>query len=113
MAAQVVEMGQGDTGPAYVTTLEKSDGTAQDLTGATVTFSMTRIGAKSATVSHAPVSVTDAPNGKVTYAWGATDTATAGDYNAQFTATFANGAVVSYPNNSENSLTVRVLAKVA
>lgn len=93
---------QGDTSPAMVAALKTPDRQPVDLTGATVEFHM-RFVPTDETPSATPVSaaaqIVDASAGEVRYAWGPTDTAVAGDWDAEFQVTFPGGAIETYPNN--------------
>lgn len=57
-----------------------NDGTPVNLTGCTVTFTMTLESSTTPTVSAGACTVTDASGGIFTYAWSGTQTATAGSY---------------------------------
>lgn len=92
----------GDLTPPIVATLEDDDGPI-DLTGVTVTGKLRRAdGGYSASRA---ATITDAPNGRVSWAWIAADTETAGDYFFAFVVT-AGGLPAHYPNRGE--LTIRV-----
>lgn len=86
---------QGDTLPSVSATLSDANG-AVNLTGATVTFSLT-LGGVAVIVDRA-CTVTDATAGQVSVAWQAGDTANYGNAFAQFKATWADGTQ-SFPNS--------------
>lgn len=69
-----------------------------DLTAATVV----RLKLKSATlaVTTGPVDITDPANGKVSYTWQPGDTATAGDYQAEWEIQWAAGGTETVPNDT-------------
>src|SRR5690348_3139484 len=98
-------IGQGDTRPELVTVLEEEDtGDVIDLTGATVTFTMTYVNedgslADAPTVDDEPCSVTDETGGEVSYTFTSADTATAGEYDAEFQITFGDGGIETVPND--------------
>lgn len=81
------------TQPNIVAVLKEDDGTAVDLTGATVNFKMKRPGADSTTIDDGVI-VTDAENGVVTYQWKDGDTDTADTYNAEFAVDYSGGSPV-------------------
>lgn len=90
---------RNDTGPALRKFLEFSDGTAQDLTGATVRFIYQNAdGTGSATVGGGTVTVIDATAGELQYEWQAADTATARLVHAEFEVTTSGGDVLTFPN---------------
>lgn len=86
-----------DTGPVLTVTCSYSDGTIQDLTGATVTFAM-RNASGTVTINDAAASIVGvATNGQVQYSWAAGDTATAGYYTGEFHVTIG-GIRYTFPN---------------
>ena len=89
---------QNDTRPIISATLIDGDGSIANLDGASVVFKMRKVGATVSTVD-AAATIADAENGKVTYAWTALNTATVGDYEAEFEVTYAGGGIQTFPNN--------------
>lgn len=87
---------RGDTLPLLRRTLEL-DGTAIDLSAATVKFLLRAADAGTGAVGAGSVSVIDATGGVVEYSWGAADTATAGSYYGEFEATIG-GKRLTVPN---------------
>lgn len=85
-----------NTAPSVTGTIS-SNGTAIDLTGATVTFSMRPAGSSTLKVSAQSATVVSAANGTVRYDWAAGQTDTAGDYRAWWTVTFSGGEVQDSP----------------
>lgn len=69
-----------------------------DLTGATARFKMRTSAGTS--VIDAVATITDAPGGKMEYAWVSGDTATIGSYRAEFEITYPGPVVLTLPNNS-------------
>lgn len=98
---------QHDRSPDFSVTLEAPVGTPVDLTGTTVTFLMTLVGATTAKVN-TTATVDSAEDGEVSYAWGATDTDTAGLYRAEFQVTFAGGIKRTFP--ADDYLYVKVVS---
>ena len=92
-----VYMKQNDTMPRRVYAL-KHNGTAVDLTGATVKFIMRAQGSSSTKVN-ASATVSDQTNGLVYYAWSSSDTDTTGEYEAEFQVTYSDSTVETFPNS--------------
>lgn len=90
---------QGDTGRALLCILEDTRGLAQDLTGATVRFSMRLRGSATPKVSAQACTVVDALAGTVRYDWQAADLDIPGVYQAEFVATLASGKDITFPAN--------------
>jgi hypothetical protein len=89
---------QNDTSPAMLATLQDANGSAIDLTAASVRFHMRAIGSGTATVDAAATIVT-AASGIVRYDWEASDTATIGSYQAEFEVTYADTTIETFPND--------------
>jgi hypothetical protein len=73
---------QGDRRPILQATLEQPAGTAINLSGATVTLYARHVGGLASIVGYP--TVTNATAGTIQYFWGASDTAVAGRYMAEF-----------------------------
>lgn len=98
---------QSDTAPKLNFQLLSADGvTPQNLTGATVKFSMKPSNNNSAAINKATCTITDAPNGIGYYPWIAADTAAAGSFDGEFEVTFADGSVMTFPNDSNIAITI-------
>lgn len=79
---------QGSVRPAQSITWTDADGTAIDLTGATITGTMRAIGADTTRDITGDLTVTDGAGGRFTWQYDAADVATAGSYEVQFTAAY-------------------------
>lgn len=81
---------KGDRHTGQTITWYYADGvTKKPLTGATITGTLTTPAGVTTAIS-GTLTVTDGPNGVFTWAYGASDTLTAGAYTVQFTATYAD-----------------------
>lgn len=101
----MITVKRGDRHPHIDATLLNPDGTAVDLSGASVKFLMRSVLGGVLKVN-ASATVVDAAAGQVSYVWGATDTDTAGDYRAEFEVTFGDGTKLTVPNDSYLPVTV-------
>lgn len=88
---------QGDTTPAFTTTVTDQSGDPLNLTGATVTFIMRALSAATPAVN-AAMAITDAAAGAVQYSWSSSDTETPGLYMAELHVTLEGGGTYTYPN---------------
>jgi hypothetical protein len=90
---------KGDRLASLVATLKKPDGTAQDLTGATV-FMYMRLRGSTGTpkINGASASIIDAANGRVQYDWEVADVDTVGRYWATFVVNIS-GKLKSFPTH--------------
>ena len=98
MSLPDISLAVGDRAPAFVQTWIDADGNEVDLTGFTVTFSMQDQGRANPPITGS-VDVTNTPRGVhalMTYSWGASDTAIAALYDAEFVATKA-GEQMTWP----------------
>ena len=92
-----ITLKQGDTWPPLKATLQQANGTAINLTEATVRLMViNRQGTE--IIDHA-AAITNAISGQVQYDWHTSDTANAGIFRGEFEVTFAGGAIVTVPNN--------------
>ena len=66
---------------------------------------MKKIGATSASVD-ADAAIVNADAGSVKYVWTATDTATAGSFQAELEVTYTNGAIETFPNDQSISIEI-------
>lgn len=89
---------KSDTAPEIAIQVTKeSDATYLNLTGASATFSMKR--GNTTKVDSATATIDDPSNGVVKYVWVAADTDTTGTYRAEFTVTFSDGKISTFPSN--------------
>lgn len=96
MASQTVYIKKGDLYPQLSATLQTEDGTAIDLTGATVVFRMSNQFGQN--LVNTSATVVTAASGKVRYDWASGDTDVAGKFQGEFVATLASSRVVTCPN---------------
>lgn len=102
-----VELTQGDTFPSIYATLSKTvDGAVSpvDLTGCIVTLRMV----STVAVATGPVVIVSATAGTVRYDWQTTDTATAGEYKAEWVVTTGSGKVFTVPNKGQFTISVEL-----
>jgi len=96
---------KGDTGYPITATL-KAAGTPVNLTGGSVTITMVNRISRAVKVNAAACTITDAPNGAVSYQPLSTDVDTPGVYDVEFRATLA-GLVSHYPSEGFEPLTIQ------
>jgi hypothetical protein len=97
---------QGDTAPAIAEQLFDGLGAVVNLTGASVKFMMWGPGDAAVKVN-AAATITDAPNGKVSFTPTSTHTDTPGDYIVEWQVTFGGGAVETFPNGDWQKVRVK------
>jgi ketosteroid isomerase-like protein len=109
MSASQIHLVVGDTAPPLSATLANAAG-PQDLTGATVVARLKR------STDGEVVQVTmdidaDPTTGVVTHDWDPTETDEVLKYTVEFVATFANGKVETFPNESSDVPTIAIRAR--
>lgn len=111
MSQQDFYISTGDSDPELQATLKDADDAAVDVTGATITFSMRRIGKRGTPlVNRESVTIVTAASGIVKYSWptDGTDTPAQGDYDAEFRVTHSGGRIETFPNSKQNRMIVHV-----
>ena len=90
---------KGDTSPFLTATLKDANGTAVDLTGATVVFNMADLD-DNLVVTDGSCTIVDEDAGRIRYNWVSSDAANEGVFRGEFTVTFASGAIETFPNST-------------
>lgn len=105
----------GDTNPPLTITCTNSDGTIQDLTGATITFSMWRKTGVMKVTDQAASIVGTPTLGKVQYVFTATDSDTPGDFQGEFHVTLASGKKPTFPTGPQGAeyIDIRINPRIA
>jgi hypothetical protein len=98
---------QNDTSPSLRAALKDGDNLAIDLTGATVRFHMKSLEDNTVVVDADATVVVPSVSGIVQYDWDNGDTATAGSYQGEFEVTFAGGAIETFPNKTNISISIK------
>jgi hypothetical protein len=101
---------QGDTEPLFFDELSYETGAKVDLTGAAVEFVMRALTANQPVALTGTVSVVSTTEGKVAFSPSTTDSATVGNYMAQWVVTFSGGERMTFP--TEGYLWVQVQANL-
>lgn len=96
---------QRDTSPALQYTVKDEDGSAIDLSGATVTFYM-QDETGTTVIDGGSVTLVDAANGIVKYEWQDGDSDNAGYFKAEFLVTFGDGTKRTSPDPGWISIVV-------
>ena len=96
---------QNDTSPTLSVVIADSDGTAIDLTGASVQFKMRAVNSSTLKVN-ASASITHASNGAVSYTFSSSNTDTSGLFQGEFQVTFSGGAIETFPNAEYISINI-------
>lgn len=97
----------GNTGPDLEVQFQDEDGDPVNITGySALKFSMREKRSGDVVVDSVNATpVTDA-TGNVKYEWQAVDTATAGEYQAEFKCTLGSGQIIGFPNNGYISILI-------
>lgn len=97
---------QGDTSPAILVSLLPSD---TDITGAAgVVFNMRLRGTTTPVIDRKAATIVAATGpAQLNYSWASGDTDVAGEYEAEFEVTRADGSVETFPNDSYIDIVIR------
>ena len=90
---------QNDTRPLLEVNLRDDRDSPVNITGATVVFSMRNVSDNSVKIDAASATVTSSTGGRVRYTFTATNTNTAGNFDAEFQVTFLDGTIETFPND--------------
>lgn len=101
---------QGDRLPSLAVTAVQSDGTAYDLTGATVVFNMRDAETGTVKVSRSAAVLVSGAAGTLRYDWASADLDTVGLYEGEFEATISSRKL-TIPTNGY--ISIRVLDDIA
>jgi hypothetical protein len=97
---------QNDTSPVFQATLKGPTGSSENLTGVqSITFKMAN-SVQQVKLSQA-VTVDDAANGIVSYAWQTGDTDTSGTFFAEFEVIKADGKRETFPNTDPINVVIK------
>lgn len=88
---------QNDTKPDIQVTINDDQGTAVDVSGATIKFFMND--STGTNKVDGTGSIVVAADGTVKYEWGSTDLDTVGVYDAEFQITFSDGSILTAPSS--------------
>jgi hypothetical protein len=95
---------QNDTSPSIQVTLKDANSNAISLEGATAKFIMKPVGG--VTKVDADMDIVDAVNGVIQYDWATGDTDTVGIYYTEFSVTFVDGTIETFPNSGNEAISV-------
>lgn len=108
MAISEFTIKRNDTAEPLVATLNDSNNTSFNLTGATVVFNMRSIKTGAIKIDRQAVVINDAAARIVQYNWTAINTDTSGEYIGEFEVTFSTGKIATFPNSIENMLLIHI-----
>ena len=106
MGTNTTRLQLGDTRPLLLATLFNPDGSAVNLSGATVAFRMRNAVSRALVINDQPATILSAGEGRVRYTWLAADTDTAGEFESWFVVTYGAGEVESFPNRDSHKVRV-------
>ena len=102
----IFKIKKSDTKPTINVELQYNNGSAIDLTGATVYFIMGNLTDYS-TYRSGLATITGSTTGQCQYNWNVLDTGSVGTYWGEFQATWGVGSVMTLPNN--HNLKIEIL----
>lgn len=97
---------RNDRVPSIAATLTDSLGAPVDITSSTVKFIMSAAPGGGTPTLNVAATIVSAPAGAVRYDWAVGNTATAGDFVAEWEVTFASGKKQTFPSVGYNSITI-------
>lgn len=99
---------RNDLQPYFYVKAIESTGTAIDLTGATIRFSMVNLSTNAIAINRqtAGVTITAAATGLFQYQWQSGDTATTGTYAPEFEITPGSGGKFTLPINRDSKIII-------
>ncbi len=111
MSIEALKLVKNDLQPYYRVKVQKSDGTAIDLTGATIYCTMKPKGGTTLKINRQTtgIVITDAANGEFEYRWQAGDTDTTGLYHIEFEINPGSGGKFTVPNPKEGPAEVAIV----
>jgi lysophospholipase L1-like esterase len=99
-----IQLKRNDTKDTISYILSNQDGSAVNLTGASVRFVM---GTNKTLITNSPATVVDAVTGEVEYQLTDADTLVAGTHKAEFEVTFSDGKIKTFPNKGYILVTIQ------
>lgn len=98
---------KGDRLPALKAQLRDEKGSGLNLSGYTVVFRARVAGGSGASTISGSCTISDSAHGKVSYAWGASDTTTAGTFEGEFVLTHtSSGKLQTVPSTGYLTLVI-------
>lgn len=100
--ADPFEIGQNDRRPLFVVVLkddfgEPGESVVNLTTAGSAFFNMRAVADQSVKISRGSAAISNAAGGEVTYTWGAADTNTAGDFQAEVEIVWGDGKSETFP----------------
>lgn len=101
----IVRMTQNDTRP-YLRFTVSQNGSAVDLTGASVVFSMANQATGALQVNREDCVIVTAGSGIAEYRWSASDTTTTGRFRSEVEVTLSDGSILSLPPDGDDLIII-------
>ncbi len=111
MADNQFHIKQNDTSPDLEVTIVDGDGSAVDVTGATIVFNMEAGGVNK--ITDGSVTIVTAASGVVKYVWQTGDTDTPGAFEGEFEVTFVGGVIETFPPTNAQRLNIIIGRQLA